>query len=66
MTNQDKDPAQAGKSYSLHKAYFGTDAIQGSLFNGRTSTGETINGVAIHSKASFNDHLDVKAGGAAL
>lgn len=60
VTNQERDP---GRSYSLHKAYFGTDDIQGSLFNGKTSTGETINGVALYGKGNaFNDHLETKAG----
>lgn len=65
VTGQDKDPSLAGRSYSLHKAYFGTDQVQGSLFNGKTSTGETVNGVAFHSKVSFNEHFDVKGGAAA-
>ena len=62
VTDQSNGPANTGSTYSLHKAYFATDDIQGSVFNGKTSTGENVTGVALHGKASFYDLVDVKAG----
>ena len=62
VTDQANGPANMGSAYSLNKAYFSTDNVQGSIFNGKTSTGESITGVALHGKANFNDLVDVKAG----
>lgn len=62
VTDATKDSINIGSAYSLNKAYFSTDKIQGSLFNGKTSTGETINGVALHSKSNYNNLIEVKSG----
>lgn len=64
VTGHDKDIGEAGRNYSLNKAFFETEKLNGSLFNGQTSTGEIINGVAIHNNTKFNKNLDLKFGAA--
>ncbi len=53
----------SGRAHNVYKADFGTNGFGGSLFSGRTSTGENVDGVALFG-GSNSKYLEMNAGGA--
>lgn len=52
----------SGRAQDVYKAQFGTKDLTGSLFSGRTSTGESVEGVALHGGGS-SKYFEMNAGG---
>lgn len=52
----------SGRSHNVYKADFGTKDFGGSLFSGRTSTGENVEGLALFGGGN-SKYLEMKAGG---
>lgn len=63
VTNQPRQPGDSVRSYALNKVFFENEQVSGSLFTGKTSTGEVINGLALN-KSMNSEGLHAEFGGA--
>ncbi|MBC7537944.1 MAG: hypothetical protein H7281_03935, partial [Bacteriovorax sp.] len=61
--NSDRDFTP--RNFSLNNVNFKTPYVDGSLFTGKTSTGETLYGVSLYKNVTVNDYLSF-GGGASL
>jgi hypothetical protein len=50
------------KNYNLVKVGFNSEGISGSLFTGKTSSGDNLYGIALYNEQKINEHLKMGTG----